>query len=414
VPTGPVKAPPPDQEPRIPDQPATPAVTPNSVPDAKPAGTELAEGKSAEAEPAKTAPTKAARSAPAKKAAPAKATPAKATPAKAARKSARPAPAKAQPAAADTANAQPPKAQPAKAQPENAEPASVQLESTQPAKAQPAKAQPAKAQPAEVRPAGVAAASRVAPPPALPEIELDRADVAVSTPQAPAERVVSASAGAESAVECTPQRTEAWAQLVADPGHAPELLALAAVQAIGPAAKEWARRTREAYPTATSDGLARLAVRQFTRFGTVGSILGAVAGSYAPVALLGTAALTHAELVLHVAAAYGLDPSDEQRAADLLVLTRVHPSRADAEAAIAAAKQPAYEDDSKLSDAAWRFGRMATTQAGGWLALRLVNRLFPGTSLLVAALASRSAAESVGSRATRFYSQESQSLGSRV
>lgn len=215
-------------------------------------------------------------------------------------------------------------------------------------------------------------------------------------------------------MECRPQRTEAWAQLVADPGHAPELLALAAVQALGPAAKEWARRTREAYPTATSHGLARLAVRQFTRFGTVGSIFGAVAGSYAPVALLGTAALTQAELVLHVAAAYGLDPGDERRAADLLVLTRVHPSRADAEAAIAAAKQPAYEDDSKLSDAAWRFGRMATTQAGGWLALRLVNRFFPGTSLLVAALASRSAAESVGSRATTFYSQESQSLGSKV
>jgi hypothetical protein len=197
-------------------------------------------------------------------------------------------------------------------------------------------------------------------------------------------------------------RTEAWPALIADPGHAPELLALAALQTIGPRAGEWAARTRAAYPGATPDALARLAVSQFTRFGSVSSVFAAVAGSYAPIALLGAAAYTHAELALHVAAAYGLDPTDRERAVDLLILTRVHPVREDAVAALATAEQHSY-DNSGLTDATWRLGRMIAAQAGGWAAVRAVNHFFPGTSLLVATLTSRGAARAMAARATVHY-----------
>ena len=197
--------------------------------------------------------------------------------------------------------------------------------------------------------------------------------------------------------------TEAWAKLVADPGHTPELLALAAVQTVGPRARDWVRRTREAYPGATDAGLARLAAAQFTRFGSLGSLFAAVAGSYASIALLGAAALTHAELILHLAAAYGLDPTDEERAVDLLMLTRVHPDRAAAEAAIASAKQPAYEEGG-VTRAAGRLGRMIAAQTGGWTAVRLANRFFPGASLLAAALTMRAATETVAHRANAYYS----------
>jgi hypothetical protein len=211
-------------------------------------------------------------------------------------------------------------------------------------------------------------------------------------------------------------RTEAWAALIADPGHSPELLAVAATQTIGPRAREWAGRTRAAYPGATPDAVARLAVQQFTRFGSVSSVFAAVAGSYAPIALLGAAAFTHAELALHVAAAYGLDPTARERAADLLVLTRVHPSREDAEAALAEAEQHSYENTG-LTDATWRLGRMIATQIGGWAAVRGVNHFFPGTSLLAATLTSRGAARAMAARATYFYrgqSQSSQDDGTRV
>ncbi|PRY19155.1 hypothetical protein [Pseudosporangium ferrugineum] len=224
-------------------------------------------------------------------------------------------------------------------------------------------------------------------------------------PAAPTEHAVQRSSA--DAVE--PQQTivaaarfEAWARLVADPAHSPELLAVAAVQTIGPRAAAWAQRTREVYPSATPDALARLAVQQFTRFGSVNSVFAAVAGSYAPIALLGAAALTHAELALHVAAAYGVDPADPARAVDLLVLTRVHPERDDAEAALRSARDHSYEGGG-LPDAAWRMGRMVAAQAGGWAVLRTVNRFFPGTSMLAAVLTSRAAAHTMGARATLYY-----------
>ncbi|MEU4214009.1 hypothetical protein [Actinoplanes sp. NPDC026623] len=210
--------------------------------------------------------------------------------------------------------------------------------------------------------------------------------------------------------------TEAWAAIIADPGHSPELLALAATQTIGPRAQQWASRTRAAYPAATPDGLARLAVDQVTRFGSVSSLLASVAGAYAPVALLGAAAFTHAELALHVAAAYGLDPTDPDRAADLLVLTRVHPGREDAVAALAAARGHGY-GGTGLTEATWRLGRRIAVHAGGWAAIRLVNHYFPGTSLLAATLNSRGAARAMAARATVYYrdqSQVSQRSGTRV
>jgi hypothetical protein len=252
------------------------------------------------------------------------------------------------------------------------------------------------------------------PPAAIPAAaETERVSLPEETPAPAAPPVDIVAPTTEAAANPPARRTEAWAKLVADPGHAPELLALAAVQTIGPRAKDWAHRHRDTYPNATDAGLARLATKQFTRFGTVAGVFGAVAGSYAPIALLGSSALAHAELVLHLAAAYGLDPTDERRAAELLVLTRVHPTTADAETALTAARQPAY-DDGGITGAAWRFGRMAAIQAGGWAALRVVNRLFPGASLLVATTVSRNAVAALGTRATRFYSQSSQDAGSRV
>ena len=211
---------------------------------------------------------------------------------------------------------------------------------------------------------------------------------------------------ADKAADALPAKltsTEPWAQLIADPGHAPELLALAAVQTIGPRAAEWAGRHREAYPNATGDALARLAVQQFTRFGSVASVFAAVAGSYAPITLLGSNALTYAEIVLHVAAAYGQDPTDRQRAVDLLVLAQVHPSREDAEAALTAAEQPAYEEETRLTDAVWRLGRMVAAQAGVWAVLKGVNRFFPGTAMLAAIMTSRSGARTMGDKATAYY-----------
>jgi hypothetical protein len=222
-------------------------------------------------------------------------------------------------------------------------------------------------------------------------------------------------------------------RLAADPGHAPELLALAAVQTIGPRAKEWAKRTREVYPKANDTALARLAADQFTRFGSPSSIVGAIAGSYAPATLIASTALNHARVILHVAAAYGIDPTDEARAADLLVLTRLHSSLDEAETAVAAVKpaakagrnaakadaQGAEADkqsmrEEETANAVQRLGRMVAINSVGWAAVRLVRRYFPGSGLVAAALVSRSSARTMAHRANTYYSQASHVLGRTV
>ena len=196
--------------------------------------------------------------------------------------------------------------------------------------------------------------------------------------------------------------TDRWAKLLADPAHAPELLALAAVETIGPRAHRWATTIQAAYPTATSAGLARLATRQFTRFGALTSIFGAVAGSYAAMALVATRALTDTELILHLAAAHGLDPRHPDRAVDLLVITGVHDTAAEAESALAATRGP-EPTASGLSDAAWRIGRLFVARSGRWTALRVINRYYPGVSLLGAVLTSAADAQATAARALTYF-----------
>ncbi|MEU4419113.1 hypothetical protein AB0F81_00675 [Actinoplanes sp. NPDC024001] len=169
-----------------------------------------------------------------------------------------------------------------------------------------------------------------------------------------------------------------WPALLANPSQSPEILARTAVETIGPRAKAWADGIRSTYPRATTEGLTRLASDRFTRSAGIRAALSAVAGPYAPIALLTTAAITHAELVLHLAAAYGRDPVDPQRAADLV---RLIPFRK-----------------------RW---------LAGWAGLRLADRALPGVTVVASVLVSRSAVQSTTVRARRFYeSHGSQESGS--
>ncbi|MFI5834238.1 hypothetical protein ACIA5A_11240 [Micromonospora sp. NPDC051300] len=204
------------------------------------------------------------------------------------------------------------------------------------------------------------------------------------------------------------------------PGFAPELLALAAVDALGPRAGSWVARVREAYPQADADGVARLATRRFVRMAGTGGGLAAGAGLFAPAAELAAVLWTQANLVLHVAAAYGHDPAHPDRAAELLVLTSVHPDEGAARAALAAARsagEPADGPWGRVAEAAWRLATPVAAQAGGWLGLRLAARLLPGAAVLAAATGGTAAAERVAARAVGRYrgtgqSQPNQDRGS--
>ncbi|MER7587312.1 hypothetical protein ABTW72_07230 [Micromonospora sp. NPDC127501] len=196
------------------------------------------------------------------------------------------------------------------------------------------------------------------------------------------------------------------ARVLDHPGFAPELLALAAVRTFGPDAVGWAAGLRARYPDASADGLARLATRRFVRSAGAGGATAALAGFFAPLAELAAVLWTHSELVLHLAAAYGEDPTHPDRAVDLLVLTQVHPDRASAAAALAAAEtagEPVEGAWPRAAEAAWRLAAPLTAQAGGWVALRLVARLLPGAAVLAAALGDAAAADRLAARTVAVY-----------
>ncbi|MEV4758781.1 hypothetical protein AB0J86_27290 [Micromonospora sp. NPDC049559] len=196
------------------------------------------------------------------------------------------------------------------------------------------------------------------------------------------------------------------ARLLAHPGYAPELLATAAVESLGPGARAWAERVRTDYPSATPEGLARLATRRFVRIAGTGGAVSAGAGLLAPLAELVVVAWTQAGLVLHLAAAYGHEPTHPDRAADLLVLTRVHPDDAAARDALAAAGRAGPEGEDALDralEAAWRLGVPLAAQAGGWLALRAAARLLPGAAALAAAAGGTAVAQRLAARAVARY-----------
>ncbi|MBE1486278.1 hypothetical protein [Plantactinospora soyae] len=191
------------------------------------------------------------------------------------------------------------------------------------------------------------------------------------------------------------------------PGYAPELLALAAVRELGPAALSWAARVRTAYPSATPDGLARLATQRYVRLAAAGGALSMATGLLAPFAELAVVTWAQAGLVLHLAAAHGHDPTAPDRAAELLVLTRVHPdgesARAALDAAAAALRGGPDGSSPRLAEAGWRLGAPIVARSVNWLALRLAVRRLPGATTLVTALASSAATERVAARATAHY-----------
>ena len=196
------------------------------------------------------------------------------------------------------------------------------------------------------------------------------------------------------------------ARLLAHPGFAPELLALAAVGRSGRAPGSG----RAACGTGT-----RMPVRTgwpgWPPGGScggpgVGGATAAVAGLFAPVAELAAVLWTQSELVLHLAAAYGRDPAHPDRAVELLVLTQVHPDADSARSALDAARAADGPGDGpwpRAAEAAWRLAAPLAAQAGGWAALRLAARLLPGAAVVAAALGDVAATDRLAVRAMAAY-----------
>jgi hypothetical protein len=193
------------------------------------------------------------------------------------------------------------------------------------------------------------------------------------------------------------------------PDHTAELLALTAVARYGPAARTNVSWLRDTYPNATAEGVSRVAMHRYIR---LARNRGVVSGLVGPVAVLidaSTLGVLHAQLILNIAAAHGLDPAAPERAAELLYLQEVHDDVGTARAALETATDP--EREPTMPDPA-RYARPLVRTVGlGALrvgARRLVQ-FIPGAGAVIGALANARATEEVANRALRFYRQRAAS-----
>jgi hypothetical protein len=197
-----------------------------------------------------------------------------------------------------------------------------------------------------------------------------------------------------------------WARMKADPQYAPEHLALEAVRRLGPEAACWVERMRRERPGLGPDGLAALAVRRFTNLARISGAVSGATGLSGAVLDVGVLAWTQSRMVLHIAAAYGLDPAAGERAADLLVLQRVHKGAAAARLAlgVAAGRERAARLFSgmgvrPLSRVMVKLGVRLSQMAGMRAAKRVFAKMVPGAAIVLGTWVNSAATRDLAERA---------------
>ena len=118
--------------------------------------------------------------------------------------------------------------------------------------------------------------------------------------------------------------SELWERLRADPVRAPEHVALAAAEWHGPAAAAWAEAKRGRLAVSGAD-LARMAKRRHASLARLEGAATGVGGFITVVPDIVLLAWIQSRLVFFTAAAYGFDPRDPMRPAELLVLRDLYP-----------------------------------------------------------------------------------------
>ncbi|MGW4498337.1 EcsC family protein [Micromonospora sp. NPDC004336] len=203
-----------------------------------------------------------------------------------------------------------------------------------------------------------------------------------------------------------------WDRMREDPQYAPEHLALEAVRRLGPEAAQWAARARAEQPGASVEVLAEQAVRKFVNHARLSGAVSGAAGLPGAVIDVGVLAWTQARMVLHVAAAYGVDPTHADRATDLLVLQKVHKVAESARLAlgVAAGRERAGAlfgsgGQNPLGKVMLRLGVRLAQMAGVRAAKRVFAKVVPGAAIILGTWANSSATKDLAGRSRALYRQ---------
>lgn len=201
-----------------------------------------------------------------------------------------------------------------------------------------------------------------------------------------------------------------WSRMKSDPQYAPEHLALEAVRRLGPEAALWADRMRTEHPDATDDAIAELAVHRFTNLARISGAVSGATGLPGAILDVGVLAWTQSRMVLHIAAAYRLDPTVTDRATDLLVLQRVHKAAEGARLALGVAY--GRERASLLFAGAVcgplggmmvKLGLRLAQMAGVRAAKRVFAKMVPGAAIVLGTWVNSAATKGLAVRARDLY-----------
>jgi hypothetical protein len=210
-----------------------------------------------------------------------------------------------------------------------------------------------------------------------------------------------------------------WDRMKDDPQYAPEHLALEAVRRLGPEALAWADGIRSERPDVDPDALAQLAIDKFVNRARLSGAVSGAAGLPGAIVDVGVLAWTQARMVLHIAAAYGLDPRHNDRATDLLVLQKVHKVAESARLAlgIAAGHERAgtvfNRSSAPLGQVALRLSVRLAQMAGIRAAKRLFAKVVPGAAIILGTWANSSATKDLARRTQALYRERAVAVPQR-
>ena len=189
-------------------------------------------------------------------------------------------------------------------------------------------------------------------------------------------------------------------RLRADPSRAPEHIALAAAQRHAPAAAAWVAEKRSRYRVDGRD-LALMAKKRHATLARFGGAATGVGGFLTVIPDLVALNWIQSRLVFYVAAAYGYDPHDPMRPAELLVLQELYSDPVTARAALDGLGEKRVAEawiGSKLSREETLAARLA--KAAG---KRMVRRLIPLVSVPLNAVGNERDTRRLADRAIAFY-----------
>ena len=196
-----------------------------------------------------------------------------------------------------------------------------------------------------------------------------------------------------------------WARLRADPVRAPEHIALAASALHAPAAAEWAAEKRGRLAVGDRE-LARMAKRRHATMARFEGAATGVGGIFTALPDLVMLAWIQSRLVFFVAAAFGFDPHDPMRPAELLVLRGLYPDPQTARQALDGIGRTVAEAYVGTKVERGREQAMLSRLlrfAGKRTANRAARRLVPGIAIAFNAVANERDTRALADKAIRFY-----------